>query len=107
MTHLPTSKTLSSFSALLFACFTGACAGSPRPEAVSATAIRCEAHTGAYMDLAGCEEVVGDLHVENSGATDLTELGGLRAVEGTLFISGNAALSSLHGLEQLHSAREV
>jgi hypothetical protein len=59
------------------------------------------------MALAGCEEVVGDLHVENSGATDLTELGGLRTVEGTLFISGNSELRSLHGLERLHSAREV
>jgi len=107
MTDLTTCKTLLSFSTLLFACFTGACASSPRPEAASATAIRCEAGEKSYMALAGCEEVVGDLHIENSGATDLTELGGLRVVEGTLFISGNAELESLHGLERLHSAREV
>src|SRR6187399_2558078 len=107
MNRLTTSKTLLSFSTLLFACFTGACASSPRPEAASATAIRCEAGEQSYMALAGCEEIVGDLHIDNSGATDLTELGGLRVIEGTLFISGNAELESLHGLERLHSAREV
>jgi hypothetical protein len=104
---LPSSKTLLSVSTVLFACFTGACAGSPRPEAVSATAIRCDADTQSYLALAGCEEVVGDLHVENVGAKDLTELGSLRVIEGTLFISGNTELRSLHGLERLHSANEV
>jgi Receptor L domain len=48
-----------------------------------------------------CDRVTGDLRVSAPDLTDLSALGQLRSVAGTLEISGNSQLDDLSGLEQL------
>ena len=104
-----TTKALLSATSLVFACFTGACTSGTQHEAESVTSTRCNAHAHArgWRSLAGCQEVAGDVRIEGTDANELIELRGVRAIHGTLFIGGNTELSSLNGLEDLQSAREV
>jgi hypothetical protein len=54
--------------------------------------------------LAGCEMLVGNLSITGSPLADLSLLGSLRIVTGTLAISANASLATLGGLEALERA---
>jgi len=102
------SKTLLSMTSLLLCC-TGACTSGTQHRSESVKTARCEARTHArgWRSLAGCTEVTGDVRIEGTDATDLSELDGVRTIDGTLFIGGNSELRSLSGLEGLRSANEV
>jgi len=108
MMTLTNSKILLSLTSL-FVCCTAACTSSTQHQSESVKTARCEARTHArgWRSVKGCTEVTGDVRIEGTDARDLSELEGVRTIDGTLFIGGNSELRSLSGLEGLRSAHEV
>ena len=90
-----------------------ACSGSvARPvESASLSPVVCAGGTvhdsADAAEYAGCDVVKGDLRVSAPELEDLEALQRLRAVSGTLEISGNPQLDDLSGLERLSQVGEL
>lgn len=54
-----------------------------------------------------CNVVLGGLHLSDQSFTDLTAIGRLRLVHGTLSFFRNESLTSMHGLEALESIGDL
>jgi len=102
-------QNLQTLSLLVVVWLCAACTSTAAPEAAAPSRTSCTADSsaGSSERFAGCEGIVGDLRIENTKLTDLGHLARLRSVSGTLFISGNSALTSLRGLEQLRAAKGI